>query len=113
MLNSPLEFVTTLNAYAVAFVIKIEKKFQDGSNLEPASIGVGVGVGVVLAAPWLMAFIYAGILALGVGVARRTEALALVHHEPVIVNISEPNMVSMFHPFFFSFSFCFMSVPEG
>jgi len=103
MLNSPFEFVTAPNAYAVAFVIKIEKKFQDGSNLEPLapSIGVGVGVGVVLAAPWPMAFIYAGILALGVGVV----STALVHHEPVIVNISEPNMVSMFHPLFL---FCFL-----
>jgi len=62
MLNSPLEFVTALNAYAVAFVIEIEKQFQDGSNLEPPSIDVGV----VLAA--LIAFIYAGILALGVGI---------------------------------------------
>jgi len=92
--------------------LKLKRNFRTDPIWNHPSVGVGVGVGVVLAAPWPIAFIYAGILALGVvifGVVHRSEALALVHHDPVIVNISEPNMVSMFHPSIPSF----VSVPEG
>jgi len=82
--------------------LKLKRNFRTGTIWNHPSISVGVGVGVVLAAP--IAFIYAGIWALGVvifSLVHRTEALALVHHDPVSVNISEPNMVSMFLPSFF------------